>query len=519
MTAHAESTLRAAVLAELDRAERRGDTALRLDALRERLAPGGSAANLLADALNALQRDGAASVDPRRGIVQRADLATEESRIRSRLDALRSVAKRRRVEPFAAVVLDNAEPPLTAEQRAATEAWLTEGVAVLTGGPGTGKTTTLRAILAALPRSSRVALLAPTARAARVLEAVTGREAHTVSRALEQRPDPGGKSSFGRDTAHPLAADVVVCDEASMLGHRLGAALLDAIPDGARVLFVGDHDQLPPVEPGDLLGALLAGAGDWPAHRLTELHRNAGLGAAACAAVRRCEVPTFAEADATPDPTGANVWAYTVPADEQPGRIVELLHWAAAAGFDPRHEVAVVTANSADAGPISAPRLNVALQAALNPQSADTGNPDPKAQTTWRLGDVLVCRANHKPTGAVNGERLTLREADTRTGWFVLERADGTAVATGNAQELELELGYTTTVYALQGGSAPLVILALDAAQQAPVVGRRWLHTALSRFERFAFVLEARPGDTARVAATVRPRVTGLARYSTDPPS
>ena len=145
---------------------------------------------------------------------------------------------------------------------------------VITGGPGVGKTTVIHAILRILAaKGARLLLCAPTGRAARRLSDATGMEAKTIHRLLEVDPKTGG---FRRDCEHPLAGDLVVVDETSMVDVPLMHALLKAVPDRAAVLVVGDVDQLPSVGPGQVLADLIASEA-LPVVRLTEVFRQAAL--------------------------------------------------------------------------------------------------------------------------------------------------------------------------------------------------------------------------------------------------
>ena len=160
---------------------------------------------------------------------------------------------------------------LTGEQRQAVHEAVTEKVFVLTGGPGTGKTTILRAVISVLEAlGQRVALAAPTGRAAKRLGEAAGREAQTVHRLLEFKP---GEGRYGRDADRPLEVDAVVVDETSMLDILLCHHLLQAVPRHASVLFVGDADQLPSLGPGEFLGDVLE-SGVVPFLRLEQIFRQ-----------------------------------------------------------------------------------------------------------------------------------------------------------------------------------------------------------------------------------------------------
>src|SRR5690606_34009677 len=185
---------------------------------------------------------------------------------------------------------------LDAHQAQAVRTALSRPLTVITGGPGTGKTLTIRALLAAaaaLPGGCRAVLAAPTGRAARRLAEVTGQPAATLHRLLEAAPPEldGQEAWFRRDEDHPLEVDLLVVDEASVLDVLLGAALFRAVTDGMRVVLVGDADQLPPVGPGRVLGDLIAAG--VPCVKLQRVYRQvAGSGIVAAAhAVRGGRLP------------------------------------------------------------------------------------------------------------------------------------------------------------------------------------------------------------------------------------
>ena len=167
---------------------------------------------------------------------------------------------------------------LAPAQRDAIELAIRSRVLVITGGPGTGKTTLVRGILAAVAEDGlRVALAAPTGRAARRLAESTGREARTLHRLLEADPERG----FRRNRGRPLEAELVIVDEASMIDTQLMAALLEALPPMAALLLVGDVDQLPSIGAGQVLADVI-GSGAVPVIRLTEIFRQAAR-AGSCA--------------------------------------------------------------------------------------------------------------------------------------------------------------------------------------------------------------------------------------------
>src|SRR5215212_6519236 len=287
----APERLQAGVLHALGEAGDEGHTLLpRAELLARAATLLGAEAPAIEDALGALLEAGdavaATTEDGDDRPVALAPFARAEGGLASRLHALRGVGTQARVGSiFGAVAWDAAFRwladrhglTLAPEQEAAVRMALTAPISILTGGPGTGKTHTLRAVLTlARAKGVRCLLAAPTGRAAKRMEEATGLPSGTLHRVLEIRP--GGKA--GRDAATPLEADLVVVDEVSMLDALLANQLVRAVPRGAHLLLVGDPDQLPSVGAGDVLADLLRSE-RFPVTRLTEIFRQgAGSGIA-----------------------------------------------------------------------------------------------------------------------------------------------------------------------------------------------------------------------------------------------
>ncbi|MGL4551610.1 MAG: SF1B family DNA helicase RecD2, partial [Gemmataceae bacterium] len=283
---------------------------------------------------------------------------------------------------------------LAAQQREALAAATREKVLILTGGPGVGKTTIVRGLVELYARQ-RIALCAPTGRAARRLTETTGREARTVHRLLEFDAALGG---FKRTAANPLDVDLLVVDESSMVDVALMNALLRAVPRRACVVLVGDVDQLPSVGPGSVLADLI-GSNAVPVARLTEVFRQAEQSwiVRAAHAVRRGECPESA-------PAGGDGDFYFVEADT-PAAVVERVVTMVREripkrfGLDPVRDVQVLTPMNRNE--LGAEALNKALQAALNP------GPGPSVErfgTTFRVGDKVMQTRNDYTREVFNGD-------------------------------------------------------------------------------------------------------------------
>jgi exodeoxyribonuclease V alpha subunit len=381
-------------------------------------------------------------------------------------------------------------------QRAAVAQVLEHGISLLTGGPGTGKSRTVAAVVQLLrAKGSEIALAAPTGRAAKRLEELTDHPATTVHRLLGAQGMTGG---FARNEEWPLDADVVVVDEASMLDVELTAALLEACPDGTHLLLVGDPAQLPSIGPGHVLGDLID-SGAVPVTELTTLYRQAEGGAIArlATAVRGGELPPVDSPDRE---------VVVVPATgsaEAARRVVQLVTDSIprALGIEPG---AVQVVTPVHRGPAGTIELNKALKAQLNPGDGTVFGFD--------TGDRVVATANHleiEPIGFANGEVGTV----TKTGDGSLDVAfsSGPVTVTGTALS-DLRHGWAITVHRAQGSEWPGVVVVLPP-EAGGMLSRPLVYTALTRAQRHLSIVHASGAALARAVrdVDVRPRRTRLA--------
>lgn len=369
-------------------------------------------------------------------------------------------------------------------QREAVEATATAPLVVLTGGPGTGKTTTVRAMVALHAAAAhKVVLAAPTGRAAKRLSEATGHPAATLHRLLEWNPRLG---RFQRDRSSPLDADVVLVDEASMVDVQLGASLVQAVRPGARLVWVGDADQLPPVGPGTVLADLLATLAI-RAVRLTEVFRQATASAIVRGAyeVLRGQAPKGSTprgrvrpGEAPVAPTGE---LFVVPVDdaaEAAGVLVELVaeRIPRSFGLDALRDVQVLVPTHR--GPLGAQSLNEALQARLNPETA-------RGRKGLGPGDKVMQRKNDYDLDVWNGNVGTVVTADEKT---VVVRIDGRNVTyVGNAAD-NLALAYAATVHKAQGSEYDAVVIGLHTSHFM-LLNRSLLYTAITRARRLAVIV------------------------------
>ncbi|WP_370324839.1 AAA family ATPase [Euzebya sp.] len=407
-----------------------------------------------------------------------------------------------RANPAAAdaEVPDGPGEGLTAEQARAVATALTHPVSVLTGGPGTGKTHAITELIRrAAAAGAEIALCAPTGRAAKRLEEVTGHAATTVHRLLEARPDPSEGFTFGRTIDNPLPHDLVVADEWSMADVHLAAALLEALEPPTHLLLVGDPDQLPPVGPGASLRNLLASRAV-PVTRLTEVHRQA-------AESRIVTLAHELNAGASPVVTGRDGDVFAVP-ERTPGiaaRVAAIVAERAPAFFDCAPADVQVLA-SMYRGPAGVDAINAALKDRLNPAA------DRPAVGGWHEGDRVVATRNDPESDVANGDIGEVAATDRTAGSVTVAFPQGEVTLDGERLG-QLAPAWCLTVHKSQGGEWPVVVLVLDRAHRS-MLTRELVYTALTRARRGLLLV----GDprlvteaSTRVGAGLTARRTTLA--------
>ena len=382
---------------------------------------------------------------------------------------------------------------LAPAQVEAVQVALTERVAVLTGGPGTGKSTTTRAVVElARAKGARVLLAAPTGRAARRLGELAGLPATTLHRLLELRP--GGQAAYDQD--RPLPADLIVVDEVSMLDLLLANALVKAVPPGAHLLLVGDADQLPSVGPGEVLRDLLA-SGMVPAVCLTQVFRQAAESGVISNAhrINRGEIPiTRGMADfflfVEEDSERAADLVVDVVAHRLPRRF----------GLDPLREIQVLS--PMHRGAVGVGTLNERLQEALNP--ARSGLPERRyGGRVYRQSDrILQLRNNHEKR-VYNGSAGQVTGIDPERG-VLTARMDDEEVEYEFGELDELSHAYAISVHKAQGSEYPAVVIPL-LTTHFPLLQRNLLYTAVTRAKKLVVLV----GTRRALAIAVRTTGTG----------
>ena len=372
---------------------------------------------------------------------------------------------------------------LSDSQRAGIAQAVNAKFSVLTGGPGVGKTTVVNSILRILlAKGVRVLLCAPTGRAAKRLAETTGREAKTIHRLLEFDPQ---SLAFKRNRYSPLDAELIVCDEVSMVDTALMHQLLSAVPTGAAVLLVGDVDQLPSVGPGAVLADLI-GSGRVPTVRLTEVFRQAAASRIVTSAHRinagRLPQPPPAEAEDSDfylircdEPEQIHDRLLRVVTERLPQRF----------GLDPVRDVQVLA--PMNRGALGTRALNADLQQRLNPDAA------PRLQRfgwTYAPGDKVIQLINDYDREVFNGDIGRIATIDAEEGLLTIE-FDGRQVDYDSAELDAVALAYATSVHKAQGSEYPAVVIPL-ATQHYTLLQRNLLYTAVTRGKRLV-VLIAQP--------------------------
>ncbi|GAA0691989.1 ATP-dependent RecD-like DNA helicase [Streptomyces malaysiensis subsp. malaysiensis] len=393
---------------------------------------------------------------------------------------------------------------LAPEQSQAVRLALTEKVAVLTGGPGCGKSFTVRSVVElARAKQAKVVLAAPTGRAAKRLSELTGAEASTVHRLLELKP--GGDAAYDRD--RPLDADLVVVDEASMLDLLLANKLAKAVPPGAHLLFVGDVDQLPSVGAGEVLCDLLAPGSPVPAVRLTRIFRQAQQSGVVTNAHRINEgVPPVTQ--------GLSDFFLFVEDDtEEAGRLtvdVAARRIPAKFGLDPRRDVQVLA--PMHRGPAGAGTLNGLLQQAITPARPDV--PERRfGGRVFRVGDkVTQIRNNYEKgaNGVFNGTVGVVTSLDTDEQRLTVRTDEDEEVPYDFDELDELAHAYAVTIHRSQGSEYPAVVIPVTTGAWM-MLQRNLLYTAVTRAKRLVVLVGSRRalGQAVRTVSAGR-RCTAL---------
>lgn len=370
---------------------------------------------------------------------------------------------------------------LSLEQREAVEQGLYSKVMVITGGPGTGKTTITRVLARVLDKLGlKLRLAAPTGRAAKRLAEATGFSASTLHRLLEYGPD----GSFARNEESKLKADAVIVDESSMLDAPLCLHLLRALPLTCRLILIGDVNQLPSVGPGQVLGDVIASQAV-PVARLSRIFRQA---AESCIVVNahRINQGLFPQDDTRPAPLGDFFWITQDDPAQVRETILELVceRIPRTFGLDCLRDIQVLA--PMHKGEVGTQALNALLQERLNPRGRELR----RGKTVLRLGDRVLQLRNNYDKDVFNGDLGWITAVDPEAGEMTVD-FDGLRADYGPADLDELAPAYCISVHKSQGSEYPAVVLPL-LTQHYLLLQRNLIYTALTRARRLAIIVGGR---------------------------
>ncbi|HNV69736.1 MAG TPA: ATP-dependent RecD-like DNA helicase [Candidatus Ozemobacteraceae bacterium] len=419
-----------------------------------------------------------------------------------RLDTSPSLA-RERLLALLAQVEARSNLSLSEQQKLAVEKSLRTRLLVITGGPGTGKTTTLNSLVQAHRLAGReVALASPTGRAAKRLSEVTGLEAKTIHRLLEFDPSRG---AFKHDAKNPLQCQTLVIDEASMLDQELFHGVLKALPPQTSLLLVGDVDQLPSVGAGLVLKSLID-SGVIPVVRLDTIFRQA-QGSLIIANAHKINTGRFPHLQEPDGKTQTDF--YFLEHDDKEKLIAQLKLVLTSSlpkkfGYHPIHDIQVLT--PLNRGPLGATLLNQVLQEALNPAAPD------KPELThmnrrFRAGDKVLQTRNNYDLEVFNGDVGIIRQVEPEDQELVIEFPQGERVFQ-NADLLDLTHAFAMSVHKSQGSEYPGVVLLLTNSHYV-MLQRNLLYTGVTRARKTLVIM----GTKQAIALAVKNNRT-IHRYT-----
>lgn len=368
---------------------------------------------------------------------------------------------------------------LAPEQRIAITTALRHRLTILTGGPGTGKSTILKGLLLILEKEgAAIKLAAPTGRAAKRLGEACGREAKTIHRLLEFDPATMG---FKRNGDSPVKGDFFIIDEASMMDIGLADDFLKAIPPAASLLLVGDGDQLPSVGPGNFLQDIIA-AGHLPLVRLHKIFRQSP---GSLISINAALINSGKPLELLPDYEGDKDF-YCIFREEAAAIEQEIISLSSGRltrkyAFDPFRDIQVLTPMRK--GLIGTDNLNRRLQAVLNPRASGLTTDSPR----FLAGDKVMQIRNNYDKEVFNGDLGFVREQATDDGTLAVE-FDGKTVFYEAADQTELMLAYATTVHKSQGSEFPCILIPIHTSHY-PLLQRNLLYTAITRGKNLVIVV------------------------------
>jgi exodeoxyribonuclease V alpha subunit len=510
INAEAPERLRAAIIYFMKQAEERGHCFVTIPQLSELSSSGLDIPQsrlhvLLPAQMEALADSGAVLEESLNGdpIFFRPQLLAAEAtvaEVMSRLVDSSVDMDRDRIRSWIAKYSAALSQPLSEEQTQAVEQAAMHRVFILTGGPGVGKTTTANGIIRLFKAIGRsVALAAPTGRAAQRLSEVAAEKAKTIHRLLEWNAQAG---HFDRGASNPLSADVVICDEVSMLDILLAESLVSALPEHAQLVMIGDVDQLPSVGPGCVLKDLID-SGVIPVARLNQIFRQSANSMIVQNAhsINKGLMPQFS-------PNSDCVFIEADGHDEVRRIITDLLTEVLPKRYniDPVRDVQILT--PVNRGDLGTQNLNIEIQKLLNPDN-DSSRVFAN-DFEIRKNDKVIQTSNNYELSVFNGDIGFVQSTRVDGGKMLVAFGEDRAVAYTDDQADDLRLAYAITIHKSQGSEFPVVILPLTM-QHFVMLQRNLIYTGLTRAKRLAiFVGSTKALQTAVQRTTIQDRQTTL---------
>jgi exodeoxyribonuclease V alpha subunit len=390
---------------------------------------------------------------------------------------------------------------LATNQKQAVKEAMLNGVLVITGGPGTGKTTTINTVISLLEaQGDKIVLAAPTGRAAKRMTEATGREAQTIHRLLEINflQEDARRQSFEKNEENPIEADVIIIDETSMVDIMLMNSLLHAITPGTRLILAGDADQLPSVGPGNVLKDIIK-SDCIKVVRLNEIFRQAGESAIVLNAhrINNGEYPVINEKDKD------FFFMKRASVEDVLGTIVELVSQRLPKYINSNKKADIQILSPMRKSPLGINALNSLLQNKLNPP--DKNKPEKEFRNIiYREGDkVMQIKNNYnivwlvrdeagnkldEGIGIFNGDEGIITSVNTRDLSITVKFDDGKIVEYDSSQLDELELAYAITIHKSQGSEYPVVIIPIHSGPPM-LMSRNLLYTAVTRAKKLVVIV------------------------------
>lgn len=403
------------------------------------------------------------------------------------------VCRKRAINPPKIDSVGAGDKEYSEEQMEAIRTAFCSNVTIITGGPGTGKTTILNGLLSLLQEDKKSVLLAaPTGRAAKRMSETTGKMAKTIHRLLEWKD-----GRFNRNAANKLHGDVIIIDECSMINIQLMESLLDAIPEKMQIVMVGDVDQLPSIGCGNVLKDMID-SGVVPTVRLTKIYRQD----AASRIVTNAHAINDGRMPNLRNEPGTDFYFFKVSdIDRIRTQIVRLVTDAIPAKFGvSKDDIQVLTPMRKSSDPIGAIQLNLALQEVLNP----TGDSIYNGTYSLRVNDRVMQNKNNYDLGIYNGDIGTVVSIDKEEKTATLKFFGNDELVEYDSTNInQLELAYATTVHKSQGSEYPVTVIIADVSQYI-MLQKQLFYTAVTRSKKACIVVGTE--EAIRIMVTTRSR-------------